>query len=358
MEQPFPGDQPALGAQYWRCLYEFKRRRFSFAQRRLCEAILDLSIGEGFTDVEIPSLGWLAEATFITPNNLHPVIRQLTEANVLGREPRLKTWWLNEIGLWKRLRSDDDIADPERSTRANQAMQDILRHNRLRSSQSELFPLPTTDAEVAADGHQARAADWSATGLPSAVAAPPSLAETVASDGLKIRWESLKNRLSESKIQTPESEKKTLAIPLLAGTPAGARPGFLVNTNQEIPGKPGKDKPATSRWQLDYAGWSLFRDLEAFCVAGGDDPFSPDHARQWQWRIWRHPLRVEMGLRETMAHVREGRRPLIRRRAGWMKHLWTLEEKQDAAPKTPEETALAQRVREEAAKHFGSTIQS
>ena len=63
-----------------------------------------------------------------------------------------------------------------------------------------------------------------------------------------------------------------------------------------------------------------------------------------------------MCLRETMAHVREGRRPGIRTRAGWIKRLWREEERKDVLPSGPEEAEFARRTREEIEKHFGPEV--
>ena len=301
---------------YWRYLYEFKVRRFKFAQRRALEAFLDLTYGQEQADIRIGSLEELAEAIESTPNNNNPVIAQLVSWDVLGHDERKKTWWLKEIDLWRVACSNQ--ADPDRALRAVAAMERIIADDKLRFQQAELYPRETTDAEVAAEGAQARATDWSATGLPPAVkppVGPPAGGSEFQNAPAPIQGQGLlKSRTSILKNRSEILKNRTSASSTRATAPSASEPGNQVKLK---PGSPGQGGIGGSAIRLDPEGWRLLDELEEF---GGPQP--EDKRINWAWRIWKKPHVVERALREVQAQVRDPYADPVNSRYGLMKQFW------------------------------------
>lgn len=307
--------QEDFSALYWSALYEFKQRRFSFVERRLAEKINDLTYGRSKSDVAIPSVQDLADAIPCLRSNLIPVIERLVGAQILGRDERLKTWWLNEIDLWKRLECVDG-SDPDCAQSAVAATARIIAHDQRRARQREMFP-EVTDAEVQAEAGRARAAAGLATGLSPSLEEPPPAPSIFQTNGGPDR---LKNRRPPSIKQTNEApirlKNRRSASYLDAGAPASAQPGNQVKESPGNPGKPGSEKTAGRRFVLSAAGYRLLDELEDFGGTG-----TAEQREDWMWRIHHRPGVVERALREVQAIVRESRE-LVRSRTGYVKKLF------------------------------------
>lgn len=342
MEQEPPPED--FSDRFWRCLWELTQRQFKPAERRALEKFLALTYGRGKSDVYLARLDDFALCIKTTRHNLNPVLQRLIGKGVLGHDERAKTWWFQELDLWRVARHDQ--ADPGSAERAAEAESRILADNPLLPDQGELFPPGVTDAEISAQAVQESAAGGLPPGLP-AVRFPGQ--EDLEEGRVKIKHGVLNFSTSEgaSRVKSYHGVLKfNTGVSLDARAGSASEPG---NQAKIKPGKPGvlrrsenPGEPGRKECRLDADRAALLAELLLFCGDGGRVSCTADQRDQWAGRALYNRRLLERCLREVQVVVREGRES-VPNRFGYVKWLWKTWDVPTAA--IPEGQAPAPAVR-------------
>ena len=242
-------------------LTEILRRPFGLTATRLLLHLHQLTDGRGHGDVAVASIEQLAALCGSARPHVSAVVDELVAKMVIARDERASTWWLQPVEFWGVLPTK----------RVDEAHARICAVDDQRRAQIDAWPQPT-----AADLHE-----------------PPS-----------------------EKLTVPPSEKLT-AVRKTDGVslPASARapePGNQIPDNQEVLRK-------GTGTGLDHRGWTILRELEAWCTEPGEACTRQQRAN-WGWRIWTQPLELLAAFEDAKRHVAQGK--AHKSRFGLVKSFW------------------------------------